>query len=156
MITLVVGKTADDKRKVNKTVTTAFSVSANIYGDASILAPQFLIDYRAEIFNQNYVYVQAFSRYYFINNVTLSSGARMIVSCSVDPLFSFKNQILALTPTIIRQENAERSFLPDKNMTPTSKKDIDVYKLTNTVFNIRGLNPHSSSNYVLCVAGGHS
>lgn len=156
MIQLVVGSTSSDKRVIDKAMTSQITVNAEVYGDASILAPQLLIEYNQAIFSLNYVYIAAFNRYYFLTNVTLSSGDRMILSCAIDPLNSFKSEILALNTTVVRQEQAEDNFLPDRCMTPVSKKNIKVYPLDNTVLNLRGPDAHSSSNYVLCVAGGHT
>lgn len=156
MIQLIVGSTSNDKRVINKTMSSQITVSAEIYGDVSILAPQLLIEYNSAIFNLNYIYIAAFNRYYFLTNVILSSGDRMILTCAIDPLNSFKTEILALNTTVVRQEQADDNFLPDSCMTPVSKKDIKVYQLDNNVLNLRGPDAHSSSNYVLCVAGGHT
>lgn len=150
------GKSTDDKRTVNKTFTSSITASASIYGDVSILAPRFLVDYNSTIINCNYCYVAAYYRYYYITNVTLSAGDRMIVSCSVDPLKSFASEINNLNATIVRQENASDNYLPDSCMTPTSNKNIETFVLTNNVFNVRGGQAHSSNNFVLCVAGGYT
>lgn len=150
------GRSNDDKRTVNKTFTSSITASASIYGDVSILAPRFLVDYNSTILNCNYCYVATYHRYYYITNVTLSAGNRMIISCSVDPLKSFASEINNLYVTIVRQENAPDSFLPDSCMTPTSNKNIETFVLNNSVFNIRGGDAHSSNNFVLCVAGGYT
>lgn len=148
------GSCVDDKRKINKTFSSSITLQASVYGEISILSPRLLVEYNNSIFSCNYCYIAEYNRYYYITNVSLSSGDRMIISCVVDPLMSFATESMSLYVTVVRQENAKDNFLPDSCMTPTSKKDVKVYKLVNSVFNIRGGDSHSSNNFVLCVAGG--
>ena len=154
-ITAQFGSCTDDKRKITKTFSSSITASASVYGDISILSPRLLVEYNAGIFSCNYCYIPEYNRYYYITNVNLSSGDRMIVSCSVDPLMSFSSEILSLYVTITRQEYAEDNYLPDNFMTPTSKKDVEVYKIDNTVFNVRDGNAHSAANFVICLASGY-
>lgn len=154
-ITAQFGTCTDDKRKISKTFSSSITATASVYGDISILAPRLLVEYNAGIFSCNYCYIAEYHRYYYITNVNLSSGDRMIVSCSVDPLMSFSSEILSLYVTITRQEYADDNFLPDSFMTPTSKKDVEVYKIDNSVFNVRDGNAHSAANFVICLASGY-
>lgn len=154
-ISVSLGTTADDKRKIAKDFAATITTTASVYGDISILTPRLLVEYNSGIFSCNYCYIQEYNRYYFISNVSLSSGDRMIVSCVIDPLMSFSSSILSLNVTVTRQEYAEDNFLPDTFMTPTSRKDVEVYEIKNNVFNVRGGNAHSSENFILCLASGY-
>ena len=154
-ITAQFGTCTDDKRKITKSFSSTITASASVYGDISILSPRLLVEYNSGIFSCNYCYIPEYNRYYYITNVNLSSGDRMIVSCSVDPLMSFSSEILSLNVTVTRQEYADDNFLPDNFMTPTSRKNVEVYKIENNVFNVRGGNAHSSENFILCLASGY-
>lgn len=149
------GSCTDDKRKINKTFSSSITLQASVYGEISILSPRLLVEYNSSIFSCNYCYIAEYNRYYYITNVSLSSGDRMVISCSVDPLMSFSSEIMTLNVTITRQEYADDNFLPDNFMTPTSKKDVEVYKIDNNVFNVRNGNAHSAANFVICLASGY-
>ena len=149
------GSCVDDKRKINKAFSSTITAAASVYGDISILSPRLLVEYNSSIFSCNYCYIAEYNRYYYITNISLSSGDRMVVSCSVDPLMSFSSEIMSLNVTITRQEFADDNFLPDNFMTPTSKKDVEVYKIDNNVFNVRNGNAHSAANFVICLASGY-
>ena len=146
--------TTNDRRVVSKTLTQIAAITnATIYGDITVTHPTLLLHYDASYLNANYVYIPEFSRYYFINNISLSSGERMIINCEVDVLNTYKSQIKTLTCTVIRNEHAKQNYLPDKFMTPTSKKSIKTYKLENNNFNVKDI--QSGANFVICVVGGN-
>lgn len=146
--------TTNDRRVVSKTLTQIAAITnATIYGDITVTHPTLLLHYNAAYLNANYVYIPEFSRYYFINNISLSSGERMIINCEVDVLNTYKSQIKTLNCTVVRNEHAKRTYLPDRYMTPTSKKSIKTYKLENSNFNIDDI--QSGHNFVLCIVGGN-
>ena len=58
----------------------------------------------SEILNFNYFYIAEFRRYYFLSSLVVSSHNLLIVSGEVDPLYSFKDQILSNDAFIERNE----------------------------------------------------
>lgn len=152
-MTVTLYSTTDDRRVLNKTITSVISIqTASIYGDITLTHPSLLLEYNSSIYQCNYAYIPEFSRYYFINNITFSSGNRMILTLEVDVLMTYKSSILGLDITVVRNQYAKDNFLPDKFMTPTSKKEIKTYKLQNSNFNITDV--QSGHNFVLCIVGG--
>ena len=61
----------------------------------------------------NYVYIDSFKRYYFAT-VTIENGF-IILSCEVDVLYTYKNEILNLSATVTRNENKKNGYLVDKD-----------------------------------------
>ncbi|MBQ1348859.1 MAG: hypothetical protein IIY58_05870 [Aeriscardovia sp.] len=71
-----------------------------------------------EILNFNYFYIKEFRRFYFVSSIVVSSNNLLIVSGEVDPLYSFKDQILANDAFIERNEFDFDALLPD-SLLPT-------------------------------------
>lgn len=57
-----------------------------------------------QIFAFNYMYIDAFDRFYFINDWEFAAG-EWIAYCTIDPLATYKNEISELTATIERSSN---------------------------------------------------
>ena len=95
-MTITLFKTADDKRVVNKTLTELITVDCNVYHNCDIYSPNLLLEYNDDIYDANYMYIPTFKRYYFINNVTLDAGQRMVVSGAVDVLYTYRELLSQL------------------------------------------------------------
>ena len=146
---------SDDKRTVWKSLATIKTVqNATAYMPCDILAPKLIIDYDSTLLSCNYVKITDFSRWYFINDITLDSGNRMILSCIVDPLYTYSEYIDDLVCTIVRNENAPDNYMVDPIATFTPNKSVQIYKFPNTPFNARDMS-ETSKNYVLVIGGGH-
>ena len=105
---------SDDKRVIDKTLGTAKTLSTcQLIEPSSVINPSFTIDVDTSIYAYNYVYIAYFGRYYYINDITVIDGARMLVTCSVDVLKSFATQIKACTVNTRRNENNYDMYLPD-------------------------------------------
>ena len=106
---------SDDPRALNKTLGTGYEVS-NIRPTEScdILSPTFILDYDADYAQCNYVVVNApFNRSYFITDMKIDIGKKIVISCAVDVLQTYKEEIEKLKCNIIRQENLKEPYLPD-------------------------------------------
>ena len=143
-------KIKDDKRALVKTLnssTLQATLTGNIKRDTSIIDPVFEVSYSADVFTSNYIHVPAFGRYYFINNIT-ASQQRLYISCHVDVLMSYHDQIDALECVIERQEHTGRcdEYINDRAYMSEAR------------FNIRTIPfPHkfnkASSSFVLTTGG---
>lgn len=104
----------NDKRVMSKTLGTATTKSScQLIEPCNILTPSFTIDIDTTLYAYNYVYIAYFGRYYYIDNITVLDGARMVVDCSVDVLMSFGSQIKECTINTRRNENNYDMYLPD-------------------------------------------
>ena len=83
----------DDPRKLNKTLkegTTIQSITPTESCD--ILNPTFILNYNSDYTSKNYIVVGApFNRSYFITDMKIDIGKKIIISCAVDVLDSYKN-----------------------------------------------------------------
>lgn len=113
MLQIQIGSTSTDPRYLNKDFTIAETANCYLKDSCSLFSPQFVLDYKESYVSCNYLYVPAWSRYYFINNSTFDQGGKIILNCTVDVLMSFQSSIKDLSPTVVRQEYWFNSAIPD-------------------------------------------
>lgn len=66
------------------------------------------------LYKANYMYIQELDRYYHINNVTAFRNNLTKVNCSLDPLYTYYDQILNCPGLIARCESiSSNSYLND-------------------------------------------
>lgn len=151
---LQIGNITDDKKVVNKTFSASATVTCSVSSPCDILAPEFLLAYNAAYLGANYCYCSEYHRYYYIDGITVNRAGEIVLSCTVDPLNSYKGDIKNLVCTVTRNENADPGMQIDNEMVLTPKSELSFIKLQNSgVFNVRGT---TSYNYVLCIAGGQA
>ena len=143
-------KNSDDNRVLNKTLYMQRSVIADIKGTCSITSPTLILSYQGVDFN--YIYVPAWSRYYFVTDITVTTGGRVEARCKADVLMSNRAQISTLTCNIIRQENVGSSFVVDNKRVLANKKNVKVVEFSQSAINISSASS-STTNFVLAVAG---
>ena len=152
---IIIGSTSDDRRNLNKTITTIATIDAQLKQPCDVLNPVFIISYSSRYVTANYVTASELGRKYFINNINLLPGNRVELSCSVDVLMTYNSEIRSLNVNVNRQENIVEPYLPD-----TSYIYLDTYDVVNmlptTRINNNFLQSGTSSDYffILGVAGG--
>lgn len=70
----------------------------------------------------NYVYIDSFKRFYFCE-ISIDNGF-IILSCDVDALMSYKNEILKIEATIDRNEFLKNGYLQDNNYKVLSYEQV--------------------------------
>lgn len=139
-------KMSDDKRVIDKTLGTAKTKSScQLIEPSSITNPSFTIAIDTTLYNYNYVYIAYFGRYYYIDDITVLDGARMMVTCSVDVLKSFATQIKNCTVNSRRNEKNYDMYLPDDR--PVESRYIKYSKKFGTSFS------DFTPSYVLITVG---
>ena len=147
--------TSNDKRVVSKTLTSGTTLQCELYDECNIITPKLLIEFTTDIFSKNYCYIPTFGRYYFITNMKVDAGERIIIECGIDALYTYRNSIYSLDVTVVRNENfSDRCYLVDPMFTISPKRNIEVYAFENTPFNIRDASGQSA-NFVLVMGGGY-
>ena len=102
--------------------------------ECSIIRPSIIIEQQnLPVFN--YVYIQAFNRYYFVTGITSGAYRMWRIDLSTDVLMTYKDGIALLTAIIARQENDYNDNLIDAEV-PTEKQQTITYEeIPNTVLN---------------------
>lgn len=144
---------SEDPRTVKKTLINTgtganlqATLTGNIKTDCSIIKPVLEVQYSADVFNSNYVYIAAFNRYYFITDTEVSTQ-RLKVYLDEDDLMSHYAEIYKLTCVVERQEAKFRSnlYMDDpmfKTIAPKQWVPLPFPKSFD-----------KTGSYVLCVGG---
>lgn len=143
---ITIGTTSDDKRVLHKSFS-GIDINVQIKQPCDILNPVFVLDYNANLISANYLHCADFNRYYFINNINLMPGHRMELTCSVDVLMTYANQIDRINCVVTRQQNSGLTLIPDSQIMIQNYDVINVYSFTNYFDTTLG-------QYIIQVIGG--
>lgn len=132
---------------INKTVSVVDTASCTIKGPLSVENPVLILDYDSDLQDINYIRIAEFERSYYITDIVNLTGHRYQITCKSDVLESFKQDILALTAIVDKQQIANSNMYLDDGSYVTENKEF------NTVINFpAGFN--TSGEYILITAGG--
>ena len=87
------------------------------------------------LFEYNYLYIPDLHRYYFIENISASTNNVYSISCSVDVLMSFRDEILSLDAYIDRNEFDYNPDTFDSEYILSEDVDISRKEVANEVLN---------------------
>lgn len=106
-----------DKRYMNKeleaiTYDGSDHIDIEFKEDTSITNPTFILRTQSKVLTANYIYVPDLSRYYYINDYTVSHQ-RIYINCHVDVLMSFKNELKNENVIVARNTKLFNMYLDD-------------------------------------------
>lgn len=106
---------SDDPRKAVKSLISGSPVASIVPTEAcDILSPTFILNYNSSYATCNYIVVGApFNRSYFITDMKIDIGKKIEISCAIDVLGTYWDQIKGNTVNVVRQENLREPYLPD-------------------------------------------
>lgn len=112
--------------------------------------PIITIDYVASFVNANYMYIDAYQRYYYITTSVDIAGKILITATSCDVLKSFESALSSVPVTVVRSETAGVNAVADSQL-PINQNVVSEISipLSNDLFNTASVTP-----YVLTVIGG--
>ena len=102
-MTILFYKTTDDPKKLDKAMTeigggtTTLSADVNNTGETiTLLSPSFIVASVNLYFTATHIFVADMgNRWYFIDNITLLTGGKMEIRCSIDVLKTYAAAIAA-------------------------------------------------------------
>ena len=112
---IVISKITEDPRCLFKHPSDSITIAAEIKEDVQIMRPVFYIVYDSSIVDQHYNYVEAWGRYYFITDITVTTGGSMRISCKEDVLYTYADQIVNVPIVAERSNNAFNAFIQDND-----------------------------------------
>ena len=148
-------KTKSAPNVVSKSLSEVVSFDEVIFKeDTSLLNPTVIINgvsnsssYTIEDIGKcNYFSIPKVDRYYFITDIVMLHGGRVAISGKVDPLMSFKTDILSSTQLIVRQEKKTNNYLIDTEIPLSSKKQIIEHEFGDAI--------SDSGYYIIAINGG--
>lgn len=132
-----------DNAKINKSLTTVMTTDVKLKDDTENINPVIILSPSVST-NFNYVYLQDFDRYYFVNSMTYSQQ-KYIVNLDIDVLMSFKTDIYDLNVIANRSSSRFNLYQSDGEISFLAKNDIITIPFE------RGFNGESM---ILAVNGG--
>lgn len=122
-VTINIGSTNDAANVINKTTNLGEDTSANLKQPCSVEAPVFILNSSLVSPTDNYLYCDDFHRYYYITDINEAPGQLAIVTCAVDALKTYADEILALQVNVSRTET-EHSNIIDTNVVTTANDEV--------------------------------
>jgi hypothetical protein len=137
---------SSDNRCIKKNITDEFLISGTLRESTSIVNPEITV-VSAEPLRYNYCYISSLRRYYYITNViSIKNGVWKLIM-QVDPLMSFKSDILALKVVVSKQSlvSIGDEYIDDGTLVTDNVMFKTVYNFAN------GFN--NNGEYILITAG---
>lgn len=129
-----------DKRYINKDIEQVYPhsegtppewIKVEFIEPTSIENPRLILSTETNVLQANYLFLEDFGRYYYINNHTLEKG-RVIIDCKVDVLMSFATEIMqenVILDRISTQKNLQNYYLEDDEIKKLSYPYIEMHDL---------------------------
>ena len=138
-----------EPEKVDKSITEIGQLEGTLRAETSVMNPIFRLEFNVDnVSFINYIYVEEWERYYFVNDVKSVRNGVWDFSCHVDVLSTYKNQIRQLSCILARQENVYNLYLDDDKFLVDSKRMYLTKAFPNRV-------QTGGNSFILTIAGGH-
>lgn len=137
-------KNKSDKKYLDKNIELIATTNCIFKDDTTVKNPTLILSNINGLTQSNYLYIEDFDRYYYIDNITYSQQ-RYYIECSCDVLMSFSDDIKNCTAIIERQENEYNLYLNDE--------EYKVYQYPR-VQTKRFANGFDTNSFILAIAGG--
>lgn len=137
---------SSDNRNIKKVLTEEYKIQGVLKDETSLIKPSIIIE-SATPLRFNYAYISDFKRYYYINNIESVRKNLWKLDMEVDPLMSFKLDILALNVVVNKQSlkgNGDE-YIDDGSLVTDNVMFKNIYTFSN------GFN--SEGQYILITAG---
>ena len=146
---VILYNTTSDNRVLNKHITLIKEIDAELKDADDVISPTLKIQRFKDWEKVNYIYIESFNRYYYVNTIKQLLGNTILLNCSVDVLMSNKNAIRNLTCIIDKQENSATTY-SDKYLDDGSF--ITECRTFNSILNFpQGFN--ENGEFILITAG---
>lgn len=108
---------SDDKLQLNKTLEFVDAATCNVYGICNMETPTFISETKPR---GNYASFD--NRCFFVNSYSYANG-KWLIHCSLDYLYTNRNEILNMEILVSRSED-KTSDIPDNNIVLRSNKYV--------------------------------
>ena len=150
-----------DKKQVDKssatlieTITGDFRSETDVINPIIEIAPTATSTAAKILKETNYCYIDVLGRYYYVNNMRVMAGNVIQLSLTIDPLMTWKTQILNLREGIVERNEENRNssmYLDDSEIHVYNKPHVTTYKFNYANGSLQFGYQHES--FVLAVAG---
>lgn len=135
--------------RLNKTpyLSNQMTLEGNVRESIDHMNVSITLTYSGGLNGYNYIYIEDFNRYYFVNEHTIIRTGVHKFDLSTDVLMSHKSDILNCGGIVSRNEHLYNTFLIDDQLRFLGYKEINTYPLPKGVKN--------GETFILAVNGGY-
>lgn len=121
-------KTNSIPEQVDKVLENSMSFDGTFRGSSSVLYPVFTIcpGTNRNPSDYNYCRIQLFNRYYFITDITVDFMNVWTISCKVDVLMTYADEIRDSYAIVSRNENKYNLYFPDEYFKVINKRRVQT------------------------------
>ena len=106
--------TTDEAEKVTKTLTNAATyTNVTMKDPTDTVHPVVTIQTTANLSSVNYMRIERYGRYYFVEKPIAVKNGVWELHCTSDPLMSFKDSLFNVSGTVTRSETLFNAYLND-------------------------------------------
>ena len=116
---------------INKTLTPFGTINVALRPEINVHNPTLKIQIPPNMYDFNYVYIEDFKKYYFVENVRYIGGQTYLLTLSLDVLQTYKDVILQSTALIVESDNANRDLSVNSNVFNVFPK-TDILRFPNS------------------------
>lgn len=137
-----------ESNRVDKSafLTSVGTLSGVLRESCSIVSPVLTIEY-PKVPDFNYVYIEAFGRYYFVTGVTSVRYNLWEISLECDVLMTYKDKLLECEAFIDRNENTFNPLIVDRRKVIEQGQNIITLAANNEVF-------EGTGSYIISLSNG--
>lgn len=135
-----------DNKTIRKNIINEFSLTGTLRDSCSLIEPVINIE-SSNVLRFNYAYIPDFQRYYFVKEIINLRKNIWTLELEVDPLMSFKGDILVLQVVVDKQssDSIGDEYIDDGSLVADNNTFTSIYNLS------KGFNDHGE--YILITAG---
>ena len=127
--------TTDEKNKIGKTLENPKEISGNNKETFDEMTGTIILSKEVFDLKYNYCFIHELNKYYFINPPQELNGGLYKINLTEDCLETYKNEILQITCTIMRNEKLRDGYLGDQGYLTKTYKQIVTKKFPNAMEN---------------------
>ena len=123
---------------INKALTPLGTLNVALRPEFNVHNPTLKIQMPPNMYGFNYVYIEDFGKYYFVDNVRYIGGQTYLLNLSLDVLQTYKDVILQSTALIVESDNANRDLSVNSNIFNVFPKTEILNFPTSKIFDKEG------------------
>ena len=127
---ILVYNVTDENSKVFKSLLYGYKHKGIFRDNVDLINPVFEMESN-NVLSFNYVYLNMFGRFYFVDSIECVRNGLYRIYCSVDVLMTYREQLKDLQVYVTRQENTYNEYLPDEKLPVEIDNKVEkIYYLT--------------------------
>lgn len=123
---------------INKKLTPLGTINVALRPELNVHNPTIKIQIHPNMYGFNYVYIDDFKKYYFVDNFRYVGGQTYLLTLSLDVLQTYKDVILQSTALIVESDNANRDLSVNSNVFNVFPKTEILHFPTSQLFDKEG------------------